>query len=138
MEDEALCIENEPSLANRDPHNEPKENGVDCEVTECLSEVTEQMCECSASGQPSENLENVCCKCVQLDMELQKSKQVIAKLQKKCHEKNSEIKRLRASEKRAKMVRSSLEEIMRQIKEKKWISDEGEEVMNVIFPNLMI
>lgn len=138
LEDEASYIENEQRLANLNPHDEPKKNGGDCEVTECLFEVAEQMFECSENDQQAENLEEVCRKCIQLDMDLQKSKQVIAKLQKKCREKNSEIKRLRASEKRAKIVKSSLEEIMRQIKEKKWISEEGEEVMNVICPNFML
>lgn len=74
---------------------------------------------------------DICSKCVQLEVELQKSKMVVAKLQKRCIDKTAEIKRLRCAEKRSKIARSSLEDIIREIKKKNWISVEGENVLNV-------
>lgn len=75
--------------------------------------------------------EHLCTKCVQLEIEVQKSQVTISKLQKRCSEKTSEIKRLRLSKKRAQMAKKSLEELLKEIKEKKWISDEGRDVLNV-------
>lgn len=73
----------------------------------------------------------LCDKCVQIDTELQKSQMTIKKLQKRCAEKTAEIKRLRVSEKRAKMAKKTLEELLSEIKDKKWISDEGQNILNV-------
>lgn len=74
---------------------------------------------------------SVCTKCVQFKIEVLKSQITISKLQKRCSEKTSEIKRLRLSQKRAQMAKASLEELLKEIKEKKWISDEGRDVLNV-------
>lgn len=79
---------------------------------------------------------NLCKKCLQLEVKLQKSQMVISKLQKRCADKTGEIKRLRLSDKRSKMANKTLEDLFREIKSKKWISDEGQEVLNVIEPNI--
>lgn len=73
-----------------------------------------------------------CNKCVQLQFELEKSKILVSKLQKRCAVKTAEIKRLRVSEKRSKLAKKTLEDVLREIKEKKWISAEGQDVLNVI------
>lgn len=77
---------------------------------------------------------HVCQKCIDLDIQLQKAKSTITKLQKKCSEKTSDINRLKASEKRLRLSKCTLEEIFREFKEKKWISDEGQSVLNVNKP----
>lgn len=75
-------------------------------------------------------------KCLQLEMKLQKSEIVISKLQKRCADKTSEIKRLRLSEKRSKLAEKTLEDLIHEMKEKNWISEEGRDVLNVIDPNI--
>lgn len=77
------------------------------------------------------NNAEICKKCFELEVKLQKSQVVISKLQKRCAEKSAQIKRLRASEKRSKLAKKSLEDLLQDIKEKKWISDEGQNVLNV-------
>lgn len=72
-----------------------------------------------------------CNGCLQLELQLQKSQIVISKLQKRCCDKSAEIKRLRVSEKRSKMAKKSLEELLSEIKENKWISEVGQDVINV-------
>lgn len=67
-----------------------------------------------------------------LDNQLQKSISIIAKLQKRCALKTAEVNRLKASEKRLRLSKCTLEEILRELKEKKWITDEGQSVLNVI------
>lgn len=73
----------------------------------------------------------MCSKCVQLGTEVQKLQITVSHLQKKCKEKTSEIKRLRLSEKRSKAAKTSLEGILKEVKDRKWISDEGSNVLNV-------
>lgn len=63
--------------------------------------------------------------------ELQKAKLVVTKLQKRCTEKASEIKRLKAAEKRSRLARCTLEDMLQEMKQKKWITDEGQDVLNV-------
>lgn len=75
---------------------------------------------------------HVCKKCIDLDIELQKAKSAIRKLQNRCAEKTAHINRLNAAEKRHKILKSSMEDILRQLKEKKWISEEGQNVLRVI------
>lgn len=82
--------------------------------------------------------EEICKKCLQMELKLQKSQATIAKLQKRCSQKTSEIKRLRVSEKRAKLSKKSLEDLLHDIKENKWISDEGQSVLNVNKPSRLI
>lgn len=82
------------------------------------------------------SITSTCSECIQLDLELQKTKAVVLKLQNRCAEKTAEIKRLRAAEKRSKLAKSSLNEILRELKENKWISSEGEDVLNVRNLNL--
>lgn len=74
---------------------------------------------------------HICEKSIILDIELQKAKNVILKLQKKCAEKSAQINRLKASEKRQRLAKCSLEEILHDFKAKKWISKEGQSVLNV-------
>lgn len=85
---------------------------------------------------PIERDENVhvCQKSIDLDIQLQKAKSTITKLQKRCSDKSSEINRLKASEKRLRLSKCTMEEILRDFKEKKWISDEGQSVLNVNKP----
>lgn len=78
--------------------------------------------------------EEICKKCLETELKLQKSQIIIAKLQKRCSKKTSEIKRLRVSEKRAKLGKRTLEELLHDVKENKWISDEGQQVLNVNKP----
>lgn len=78
---------------------------------------------------------HICQKSINLDIQLQKAKSTIAKLQKKCADKVAEVNRLKAAEKRLRLSKCSLEEILRDLKEKKWISDEGENILNVIDSN---
>lgn len=69
--------------------------------------------------------------CIQLDIELQKAKLTIIKLQKRVSEKTAEINRLKASEKRHKLAKCNLVEILGELKNKKWISEEGQQTLNV-------
>lgn len=92
-------------------------------------DVDENLAECVDDQLNS--VKDVCHECVQMNLQLQKSKGTILKLQKKCAEKAAEIKRLRASEKRLKLAKNSLEEILCELKKKNWISDEGQEVLKV-------
>lgn len=137
MEEDAPYFENGQSLPNLNSHDESTENSEGYEDVwsqNYFDEVIEHspIAECSSSNQPK----HVCEKCVKLDLELQKSKLTISKLQKRCIEKTAEIKRLRAIEKRSNFAKNSLQEILREIKNKKWISDEGQQVLNVITQNL--
>lgn len=88
--------------------------------------------------EPSQpNQRHECCNnCLQLEVQLQKSAMVITKLQKRCADKTSEIKRLRLSEKRSKLKKKALEDLLSELKEKNWISDEGRDVLKVIEPNI--
>ncbi|XP_031638198.1 uncharacterized protein LOC116350533 [Contarinia nasturtii] len=86
-----------------------------------LDQIIEYDAECIAS-ESDQNAKDICTKCMQLDMELQKLRGLVSKLQKRCVDKSSE--------KRAKMAKKSLEEILKEIKEKKWVSEEGQAVLN--------
>lgn len=72
-----------------------------------------------------------CGKCLQLELELKKAKIEVLNLKKRCHNKAAELKRIRASEQRSKSSKSSLEEMIREMKQKKWITDEGQAAMKV-------
>lgn len=86
-------------------------------------------------SQPNEH-QNSCANCLKLDVRLQKSEMTIKKLQKRCADKSNEIKRLRLSEKRSKLAKKTLEELLCEIKDKNWISDEGRDILKVIDPNI--
>lgn len=142
MEENAPYIEDQERLPDLHTHEESTNSSVGCETQDVWSESyldeiieyipTANTSVCSSSYQPDNISNDICQKCIQLNLELQKSKCVIAKLQKRCTVKSAEIKRLRAAEKRSKFAKQSLEEILREIKAKKWISDEGQDVLNVI------
>lgn len=65
-------------------------------------------------------------------MKLIRANETIKKLQKRCSEKTAQINRLKVSEKRHLLLKKSLQEIVRDIKEKKWISDDGQRILHVI------
>lgn len=89
-------------------------------------------CSSNATEKPSKitNTHN-CGKCLQLELELKKTKIEVLNLKKRCHNKAAEIKRIRASEQRSKSSKCSLEEMVRGMKQKNWITDEGQVAMNV-------
>lgn len=74
---------------------------------------------------------HICSKSIQLEFELQKARIIIDRLQKRCAEKAVQINRLKVAERRATLAKLNLEGIIKDIKERKWISDEGEQVLNV-------
>lgn len=121
--DEHSCVSKENPGRSQESIQQPS----DC-VMNNSSQAT-----CS-SDVPKKNarIETMCCNCVQLEIDLHKTKITLSKLQKRCHDKAAEIKRLRASEQRAKTAKYTLEEMIREMKQKKWISDEGQNVLNVI------
>lgn len=80
---------------------------------------------------PDENL-HICKKCIELDIQLQKAKFTITKLQKRCVQKAAEIDRIKAAEKRLRLSKCTLEEMLRHLKEEKLISEDGQSVLNVI------
>lgn len=139
MEEDASIIENQAS--------QPISNGVQAtgwidtlsqcdqfnEIIEYDNEAASQQItsSCIQHEQPK-NIVSICSKCAQLEIELQKSKNVVEKLKKRCIDKTAEIKRLRSAEKRTKMAKYSLEEILRDLRNKKWISAAGENVLKVI------
>lgn len=116
---------------------------VDWEQSDNFNEIIEYTPDCNVVCQHLEsqniqrgqenvgNISKVCTKCTQLEVELQKSKMAVEKLQKRCNEKAAEIKRLRAAEKRSRTAKCSLEEILCELKNKKWIYNEGQAILNV-------
>lgn len=72
-----------------------------------------------------------CGKCLHLELELKKAKIEVLNLKKRCHTEAAEIKRIRAAEQRSKSSKSSLEEMIRELKQKQWITNEGQAAMNV-------
>lgn len=65
-------------------------------------------------------------------MKLIRANETIKKLQTRCSEKTAQINRLNVSEKRHQLSKKSLQEILRDIKEKKWINDDGQKILHVI------
>lgn len=74
---------------------------------------------------------HVCKKSLQMEIQLIKANETITKLQRRCAEKTEQLNRLKASEKRCRLAKKNLEEILREFKEKKWVSDEGQQILNV-------
>lgn len=74
---------------------------------------------------------HVCKESLQLQIQLVKAQETIKKLQKKCAEKSAQLIRLKASEKRAHVANFNLKEIIQDIKQNKWISDDGQIILNV-------
>lgn len=124
LEEDSVYVENNEQLAIIDIEQLYR---AESDVEESASNDDKTI----ENDQVAHDVLNICQECIQLDIELQKSKAVIAKLQKRCAEKAAEIKRLRAAEKRSKLAKSSLEEVLREMKENKWISSEGEDILNV-------
>lgn len=96
-------------------------------IKSCEEQAQKKICE----NRTHNDVSAVCGKCVQVEIDLQKSKAVIKKLQARCVQKTAEIKRLRAAEKRSKIAKCNLGEMLREMKEKNWISNEGQEILNV-------
>lgn len=129
-------------MANLSGRDDPTESSEACNTQNFwspshLDELIEHIPIENTSECSSHDQNDFCLKCPQVNLQLQKSKLQIIKLKKQCAQKSSEIKRLRAAQTRSKLAKSSLEEIIREIKEKKWISDEGQDVLNVINQNLV-
>lgn len=101
-------------------------NGVEC-VTN--NEVPSHIV--SPSSAPTQV--SVCNKCVRLEVELQKVRLVVAKLKKRCSDKTAEIKRVKAAEKRSRLSKSNLEDMVQELKQKKWITAEGQDVFKIYF-----
>lgn len=66
-----------------------------------------------------------------LELQLIKANETIEKLQKRCAEKTALINRLRASEWRLRLSRSNLQGILNDFKKKKWVTEEGQHILNV-------
>lgn len=138
-EDTALVVNQQDILRPSSTVDESNQNsgslGVDvrsqCSYLDELMEYPDENAPDNRIEQTNNIAKVVCQKCTELNLELQKCKSVVLKLQKRCTEKSAEIKRLRAAEKRAKLAKISLEEILREFKANKWISDEGQEVSKV-------
>lgn len=79
--------------------------------------------------------ENICPSCIQLEIRLQQSNILISKLKKRCAEKTAEIVRLRAAEKRAKFSNKNLHEMLDEFIAKKWVTEEGQDVLKVKITN---
>lgn len=75
--------------------------------------------------------DHICYKSIYMELKLQKAEQTIEKLKKRCAEKSSEINRLRTALKRVALSKTNLKELLQQLKEKKFISDEGHNVLQV-------
>lgn len=66
-----------------------------------------------------------------MELKLQKYEQIIQKLKDRCTEKTSEINRLRAALKRIALSKTNMKELLQQLKDKKFITDEGHSVLQV-------
>lgn len=104
---------------------------IELNENECETNVIHSHISCT-SNVPAQV--SVCNKCVDVQVELQKAKIAVEKLKKKCSDKASEIKRLKAAEKRSRQAKCTLEEMLQEMKKKKWITDEGQDVLNVNNP----
>lgn len=99
-------------------------NEVECVANDISSHIP-----CTSNGS---TLVSVCNKCIQLEIELQKVKLSVTKLQKRCSDKAAEIKRLKAAEKRSRLAKCSLVDMVQELKQRKLITAEGQDVLNVI------
>lgn len=134
MEEHDPFVDDQQQVANNTNYDELNQETEVLSQINCSDDIiehTEEYVPACSSDCSDKITNNVCQKCTELNLELQKNKLVVLKLQKRCAQKSAEIKRLRAAEKRAKCAKMSLEEILREIKENKWISDEGQEVLKV-------
>lgn len=75
---------------------------------------------------------HTCSRSIQLELKLLKANEIIKNLQLKYAAKNAEINRIRSNLRRIKLSKSNLEAILREVKEKKLISEEGHRIMKVI------
>lgn len=78
-----------------------------------------------------ESHNHICSQSINLNLKLQRANETIAKLQKRCSEKKSEIDRLRSALKRAKLSKFNYKELLEEIKEKNMISEEGHHILQV-------
>lgn len=132
-EDESLLLDH----FSGSPQEKNDENRVNNDVSGPSQASKENICvvnEVSSHNTCTSNPAQgsaACNKCVQLDVELQRTKLVVIKLQKRCTDKSSEIKRLKAANQRSKLAKCTLEDMLQEMKQKKWITAEGEDVLNV-------
>lgn len=78
-----------------------------------------------------------CPKSIQLEFDLQKAKKTIEKLQIGSKEKAAKINRLQKALNRSKLTNSNLKDLLNDLKNRKWISDEAHSILNVNSPCLM-
>lgn len=132
-EDESLLSNQLFGWSHETSENERVSNEVSgsSQILNEVESVANEICSHIAStSNPAQGIA-ICNKCVQLEVELQKAKLVVLKLKKRCTDKVSEIKRLKAAEKRSRLAKCTLEDMLQEMKQKKWITDEGEDVLNV-------
>lgn len=130
LEEDAHLFENQQQhnvFCSTVKNNKENEAFSDWSQLEKFPEIIEETNHHTANN----SSKSLCTKCVQVEIEVQKAKITISKLQKRCGEKTSEINRLRLSQKRAQMAKQTLEDILKDMKEKNLISDEGRSILNV-------
>lgn len=66
-----------------------------------------------------------------MELKLQKYDEVIEKLKKRCAEKTSEINRLRSALQRVALSETNMKELLQHLKDKNFITDEGQSVLQV-------
>lgn len=72
-----------------------------------------------------------CSKSIQLEIELQKARKTIEKLQIGCREKAAKINCLRKALNRSKLSNANLKDLLNDLKSREWISDEAHSVLSV-------
>lgn len=75
--------------------------------------------------------DHICSKSIYMEMKLQKAEKIIENLKKRCTEKSSEINRLRSALKRVTLSKTNLKELLQQLKDRNFISDDGHNVLQV-------
>lgn len=78
--------------------------------------------------------EHICSKSIYLELKLQRARETISKLQKRCADKTAEIGRLKSAVKRLAVSKTNLKELIEDIKQKNMISEQGHQ--NLIQVNL--
>lgn len=75
--------------------------------------------------------DHICSKSIYMELKLQKCEQIIEKLKNRCIEKTTEINRLRTALNRVVLSKANMKELLQQLKDKKFITDEGHSVLKV-------
>lgn len=75
--------------------------------------------------------DHICSKSIYMELKLHKYEEIIEKLQKRCTVKTTEINRLRTALKRITLSKTNMNELLQQLKDKNFITDEGHSVLQV-------